>query len=106
MQNPILGIGPNNWRLVAQNYGFVPGKDAHTLWLHVGAEMGIPGLLALISFYGLSVARLWRLPRETTWVPEAWFRNPARMVIAAIVRFAVAAQFVRVYRVELPFHFV
>ena len=63
-KNPILGVGPNNWPLVAPTYGWPIGKEAHSLWMQLRAELGIPGLLFLVLFYGLTVVRLWPLARE------------------------------------------
>lgn len=103
--HPLTGIGPENWRLVAHLHGFPRGKDAHTLWLHVGAEMGIVGLAFLVSFYGLCCRRLWSL-RRTIGLPDPWFGHIASMVITAIAAFAVSAQFVSVYGIELPYYVV
>lgn len=106
LSNPIVGIGSNNWRLVAHQYGFVRGKDAHTMWLHVGAELGVLGLLFLLLFYGSAVVRLWKIGRSSALTGDPWVRQFAHMVIASIAGFAVSAQFVSVYAVELPFYAV
>jgi O-antigen ligase len=105
LANPVFGIGSNNWRSVAHLHGFVKGKDAHTLWLHVAAELGLVGIGSLIAFYGLCVVRLWRMGRQL-YEQEPWFHGAANMVIASICGFAVSAQFVSVYGVELPFYLV
>jgi O-antigen ligase len=106
LAHPVFGIGSNNWRLVAHNYGFNYGKDAHTMWLHVGAELGMAGLAFLLTFYGGCVLRLRRLGKPRSEVPDPWFRYFAHMVIAAIGGFAISAQFVSVYAIELPFYVV
>jgi probable O-glycosylation ligase (exosortase A-associated) len=106
MAYPAFGIGSNNWRLVAHQYGFDQGKDAHTMWLHVGAEMGMVGLALLLTFYGACVLRLWPLGKNQSHVPDPWFRHIAHMVIASIGGFAISAQFVSVYAIELPFYVV
>lgn len=106
LKHPIAGIGSNNWRLVSHEYGFPPGKDAHTMWLHVGAEMGFTGLFFLLGFYGTSLVKSWRLRRQTSLDVDPWLLRCPDMVITGIVGFAVSAQFVSVYAVEIPFYVV
>jgi O-antigen ligase len=105
-RHPVFGVGPNNWGQVAPQYGWPLGKEAHTLWLQLAAEMGVPGLLFLVLFYGLCVARLWRYTRQATPVPDPWVRHFARMVIASIVGFVVSAQFVNLPGLEAPYYIV
>src|SRR5262249_37824155 len=38
--HPIFGLGPHHFPIVAHQYGWSAGKEAHTLWLQVGAELG------------------------------------------------------------------
>jgi putative inorganic carbon (HCO3(-)) transporter len=103
LEHPVTGLGPGHWPLSAVNYGLSPGKAAHTTWLAVGAELGLPGLACLLTFYLLSLARLWPLTREHRAVPDPWMRHLARMVIASLVGFMVSAQFVAVEGLELPY---
>jgi O-antigen ligase len=99
-----LGVGPDHWPLVAPEYGLGLGRAAHSTWLQVGAELGFPGLAALLLFYGLCIARLWPLTRERSAVADPWLRHFARMVIASLAGFLCAAQFVTFYGVELPYY--
>jgi len=101
---PIVGVGPNHWALAVAQYGFVRGKFAHTLWLQIGAELGIPGLLCLLVFYGSCVLRLWPLTRASSPVVDPWFREAGRMVVAGLVGFVVAAQFVSLYGLEVSYY--
>jgi probable O-glycosylation ligase (exosortase A-associated) len=103
--NP-LGLGPDTFPLVADRGGFEKGKEGHTLWLQIGAEMGFPGLGCLLLFYILCVAKLWRLTGDRIEVPDPWFRYFARMVIGAIIGFMVSAQFVSLKGLEHPFYVV
>jgi hypothetical protein len=80
--------------------------SGHCLWLQTGAELGIPGLACLLSFYGISIARLWPLTRRRNPVSDAWLRDVARMAIAGIIAFAVAAQFLSVISMEVPYYVV
>ncbi len=103
-KEPILGIGPRHFSLTAHLYGYKRGKEAHTLWLTVGAETGVVGLFFLVSFYGLVMLRLWPFTREAYPVADPWFHENARMVIASITGFAVSAQFVSIVHLEAPYY--
>ena len=102
---PIVGVGPNHWRSVAGRYGY-PGLEAHSLWLQAGAELGFPGLGFLLAFYGICVMRLYPMTRPRAQIPDPWLRDVARMVIASLAGFAVAAQFVSISGLELPYYVV
>jgi probable O-glycosylation ligase (exosortase A-associated) len=103
---PVFGIGPRHFPLTAHEYGYAPFKEAHTLWLQVGAETGAVGLFFLAAFYGVCVVRLWPLTRAARPVADPWFRDSARMVIASLTGFAVSAQFVSLVGLEAPYYVV
>jgi O-antigen ligase len=103
LQYPLLGLGPDNWFKWARGY-WGTEKAAHTLWLHVGAEMGFPGLFFLASYYFLSTGRLLRYCFEKTPTLDPWLHTLARLVVASVVGFAIAAQFLSVQGVELPYY--
>jgi probable O-glycosylation ligase (exosortase A-associated) len=105
LKNP-WGIGADQFGFVVADYGYRPGKLAHTLWLQVGAEVGFPGLACLLLFYGICVARLWPLAREKRATADPWYHTAARMVIAAVCGFAVSAQFVSLKNLEVPYYIV
>jgi O-antigen ligase len=102
--HPFQGLGPDHWPLVAEQYGWPPGKHAHTLWLQIGAELGPPGLLFLLLFYGLCLVRLSRLILSRQPLPDPWLRMAAQMVVASLIGFAVAAQFVSLPGLEVPYY--
>jgi O-antigen ligase len=104
LKRPIFGAGPNHWPLIAPDYGFVEGKEAHSLWMQMGAEVGFVGLGFLVSFYLLCIAGLWPLTRKSHHVADPWLRDAARMVIASLMGFLVAAQFVTLVGLELPYY--
>jgi probable O-glycosylation ligase (exosortase A-associated) len=106
IRSPIFGIGPRHFPLVAHLYGYTHNKEAHSLWMQVGAETGVVGLLLLVSFYGVCVLRLWPFTRDSQPVADPWFRDTARMVIASITGFAVSAQFVSLVGLEAPYYVV
>jgi O-antigen ligase len=101
-----LGIGPDQFGFFVSNYGFRPGKLAHTLWFQVGAEVGFVGLGCLVLFYGLCVTHLWSLLRRRNSTADPWLPVGARMVISAIIGFAVSAQFVSLKGLEAPYYIV
>ncbi|MCC7087150.1 MAG: O-antigen ligase family protein [Pirellulales bacterium] len=101
--NPIFGIGPNNTPLVTHEYGFTKGKSPHTLWLQTASDLGLPGIAMLLTFYFSAILGLWRLAKEfDPLAPE--LADSCRMVIAALIGFMVAAQFVSLLGLELPFY--
>jgi O-antigen ligase len=101
---PLTGIGPGHFQLFARNLGFVEMKAAHTTWLLYGAELGAPAMVLVITFYGLCMARLWPYARGTTPVHDPWYPALARMTIASLVGFIVAAQFLPGTTIEAPFY--
>lgn len=104
MESP-WGAGPNQWRYVAPRYG-LPSMEGHSHWLQNGAELGVPGLVALLSFFVLCMIRLWPLARERIAVSDPWLIYLARMVIASLIGFMFSAQFVSLAGVEIPFYVV
>lgn len=100
---PVFGIGPDHFPIaVAPEWdGF--RKEAHSLWLQTGAEMGFPGLIFLATFYGSVVWQLVKLIRSPEPI-DPWLRDAARMVVAAIIGFSMAASFVTVEGVEPPYY--
>ncbi len=103
---PVTGCGPNHWPLLAASYGWLPGKEAHSLWVQTATELGIPGFALLTGFYLVCIARCWTLTRQRTEMDDPWYRELARMVIVSLTGFAVAAQFVSVETLEIPYYVV
>lgn len=106
LQNPVFGVGPHQWPLISHKYGFTEGKEGHSLWLQTGAELGFPGLAFLFGFYLITIARLWPYVGESSLVPDPFFRDVARMVVSSLIGFAVAAQFVSITFLEIPYYAV
>jgi probable O-glycosylation ligase (exosortase A-associated) len=104
LKHPLFGHGPNHWPLVVQEYGWPKGKAAHSLWMQVGAENGFPGLLLLVFFYTSCVFWLWPQAYRGQALADPWFQDCARMVCASLIGFIVAAQFVSIWGVELPYY--
>jgi O-antigen ligase len=105
-QHPIVGVGPDNFPEFAPDYGFRSGKkEAHSLWLQQGAELGIPGLVMFVGFYAVTVYLLWAFPRQAQFL-DLWYADTARMVISSVAGFSMAAMFVSVETLEFPYYVV
>ena len=104
LHHPLLGVGPDHWPLVAPQYGWELGKEGHSLWMQIGAEIGVPGAFFLILFYGLCVIKLWPVVRSRDQEIDPWYQSIGRMVIAGHVGFIIAAQFVSLEGLELPYY--
>jgi hypothetical protein len=103
-KNPVLGVGPRHWPIIAPAYGWPAGKEAHSLWVQTAAELGIPGVAFLGLFYLTCVVRLWPVARGRVPVSDPALRDLARAVIAALCGFSVAAQFVTVLGLEASYY--
>ena len=103
-ENPILGVGPDHWPKMASRFGWNEGKEAHSLWLQTGAELGFVGLGFLLAYYGLCCARLRRLAKAREPTVDPFLHSTARMVIASVAGFAVSASFVTVEALEIPYY--
>ena len=101
---PVFGVGPYHMPLRMEKYGFKKGKEAHTVWLQVGAELGLPGMFLLMSYYGLCLVRLWPIALGKTAVSDPWLAYLARAVIASLCGYAVSAQFVSLMFLETPYY--
>jgi len=104
--NPVFGLGPYHFPVHAAHFGLTEGKEAHSLWLQIGAELGLPGLSLLLLFYLVCIVRLWPVSRFGYPVPDPIFHDIARMVIASLAGFMVAAQFVSLPGLESPYYIV
>jgi O-antigen ligase len=102
---PVLGAGPDHFPLVAAEFGWPKGKEAHSLWLQLGAEIGVPGALFLLLFY---LAALWRLALLTrqrgATETDQWLRHAGCMVVTSLAGFVVSVQFVTMEGLETPLY--
>jgi probable O-glycosylation ligase (exosortase A-associated) len=103
---PLFGLGPSHWKSHVHEHGFVEGKAAHSNWLEVGAELGIPGMVFLVSFYAVCLYALAFRFKPTAELPDPFLPTARRMVIASLTGFIVAATFLTVWAVELPYYVV
>jgi O-antigen ligase len=105
-EHPVTGLGPHHFHVHAHEFGMEVGKEAHTTWLSLAAEIGIPGVSFLLLFFVAALAQLWPITRTSVPVPDPFLRDVARMTIAAIVGYMFTAQFVTLYGVEGPYYVV
>lgn len=103
---PLFGVGPDNFGIVATEYGWPLGKECHSLWLQTGAELGIMGLAFLSAFYFLTISKLWRFIHASDTIIDPQHASLARAIIASLVGFIVSAQFVTIEGLELPYYVV
>lgn len=101
--HPVLGVGPAHWPSIAAEFGWPPGKQAHSTWMQLGAETGVASLIFLFSFYML--AALWglRLARANKNSEMGVYGLYA---FSGLVGFIIAAQFVSMEALEVPFYIV
>jgi O-antigen ligase len=104
MKNPLFGIGVNHWPIVSESYGWPKGKAGHSTWFQTGAELGVPGISALLAFYGVTLLGAIRVVRARDDDPDPSLSTYARMVIVSLSGFVASASFVTVDGFELPFY--
>jgi O-antigen ligase len=101
---PLLGVGPGHFPLVAEEFGWNAGKEAHSLWMQVGAETGVPGLVFLLGVYVSAMLPMLRLARSPDG--DTWVKYGAFMVFASLAGFITSAQFVTIAGLETPLYVV
>ena len=73
VDHPIIGVGPDMFPIHYEEYANVVGilirndaaREAHNLYLGIGAELGIPGLVVFLIIGGLTVRQLLRARRAS-----------------------------------------
>ncbi len=103
-RDPVFGCGPDHWPLLAHEFGWEKGKEAHSLWVQTATETGLPGIMMFAGFYLMTIWGCWRMLRTIPDSAPPWFGDCCRMTIAAIVGFGVAAQFVSLEALEVPYY--
>jgi probable O-glycosylation ligase (exosortase A-associated) len=104
MDNPVMGCGPDHWPLHAHEFGWPAGKEAHSLWVQTTVELGVPGIMMFMGFYLVTIWRCWLFLQRVRLSDDLWFTDAARMTIASLVGFMVAAQFVSLEALEIPYY--
>ncbi len=106
LKSPLVGLGPDHFTVHAHEFGLTPGKEAHTLWLQIGAEVGIVGLAFLLAYYLMTIQGLRKFLKQNRRVhyDDPFIMHVPRMVITSLVGFMVAAQFVSLEGLEIPYY--
>lgn len=104
--SPLFGIGPDHFPLVAHTFGFTPNKEAHSLWFQQLAETGIIGVAFLLMYYCTTAYQLLLLRRfqQLTHIADPFMVNLPAMIITSLAGFMVAAQFVSLEGLEVPYY--
>lgn len=105
-KNPIFGAGPDHWPTLAASYGWPAGKEAHSMWLQIGAELGFPGLFLLGAFFVTAAIGCWRVVKtsRSRELADPWLVEAARIVVVSLAGYVVAVQFVSLEALEVPYY--
>jgi putative inorganic carbon (hco3(-)) transporter len=102
--NPVFGVGPGNFPVVASEYGWTQGKQAHSVWMQTLAENGVPGVGLLFLFFAITIVKLWPIARARQTEENRSRVAVASGIIMSLVGFAVAGQFVSLGGLEIPYY--
>jgi O-antigen ligase len=97
--HPWTGVGFSNYEPAYPQYALmnwpIPLGHAHNYYLNVGAELGLPGLLAYVLLWG---AILWQTLRaRSVWPGTGWQRGLALGLMGAWTHLAVHNLFDNLY---------
>jgi O-antigen ligase len=105
LEHPVLGVGLNNFpvaegtisamALEHPDQAGVRWDQAHNTFVQVGAELGIPGLLFLVTMLGGAYGALRRVARQRP-APQTGVRGPSQLadaLTASLVGFIVGGFF-------------
>lgn len=96
-ENPVQGVGLGNFKRMTGQYSEVgedPSRIAHNSYIEVAAEMGIPGLLALLAVLMASFRTLRQVRRQTARSGPALLHLAALGIQAGLLGCAVSIFFV------------
>jgi len=100
---PFVGVGPSHFPIVAPEFGWPAGKSAHSLWMQSAAELGLPAFFCLLGF---NVFGMWRGAVLARRHARDEFGTLGLYVFSGMAGFIVAAQFVSIEGLELPYYTV
>ncbi len=103
-KHPVFGVGPDHWPLIASDYGWESGKEAHNNWLQNGAELGLPGMLFLAGTFGMCLIRSFGVLSLRDPVADPLALMIAHMSVVALAGFFVSSQFVTIEMLEHPYY--
>ncbi len=100
-RHPVFGVGPWHWPRIASEFGWPEGKEAHSFWMQLGAESGVPALLLLVSFYVITAFKCWVMARRSRGTP---YEALGLYVVSGLTGFIISAQFVSMEGLEVPYY--
>jgi O-antigen ligase len=114
MDHPLLGVGPENFAVVSEDYlrgvrelhGVEAGRAAHNLYLQIGADCGIPGLALLLLFYFRALNAFWRFIRRTRdrmFVIDPMVATATTGALVGIIGFLIHSIFSAHPAIETPY---
>lgn len=91
IENPLLGIGVSNNKYYANEVHHQPwNSEIHNLYLHIGAERGIPAMVILIFIF---ISYFTQIYRRAMASKDAYFKNIYASLMAVMAAFATANLF-------------
>lgn len=103
--NPVFGIGLRYWLPYTRSHHSM-AIEAHSMWMQAAAEQGVPGLLSLMGIFGFTCYYMIKLSNLRTPVPDPFIHIVSQMVLCALVGFAIGAQFVSLFALEISYYVV
>jgi O-antigen ligase len=100
-RHPAFGVGPWHWPRIAPEFGWTEGKQAHSFWMQLGAECGVPALLLLLSFYVITASKCWVMARRSRGTQ---YEALGLYVVSGLTGFIISAQFVSMEGLEVPYY--
>ncbi len=100
--NPVTGVGAGNFQVSSIHYLQQPGtihradlivvtpKVAHNIYLELLADLGVPGLIALLSVFGTAIGCAVRAARASQRAGDRDLELLSRCLILALVAFLSA----------------
>jgi O-antigen ligase len=100
--NPVTGVGAGNFKTSSIHYLIEPGtirrddfiidtpQVAHNSYLHVLAELGIPGLALFVAIIVACLSCAWRAARRFAAAGDSVLETLARAIVLALIALLVA----------------
>jgi len=92
--HPLTGIGINTFEHVYPQYQLPQAKEslvhAHNIFLEIGAEMGLPGLIALLWLFIRAFTMGWRALKKTK---NVYLQSLLTGLLGSLVAFVINEQF-------------
>lgn len=102
--NPLTGVGLYNFPVAEGQSEVIASRirrgigtkysAAHSMWVQVAAELGVPGIAAFIMLFGHVGSGMWRISKgRSQWPQDRDVAFMASTILASIVGVAVAGSF-------------